>query len=101
MVRGAVACGALIALFLVAQGASASQTLGDLNVSNLELAVNDKGEALLTYERQDGSRRHVLVWGAINALAPSMEKLTCARLTNCIIPMVTERPTAMMNSSTP
>jgi hypothetical protein len=73
MVRGAVACGAVVALFLVAQGASASQTLGDLNVSNLKLAVNDKGEALLTYNRQDGSLRHVLVWGAINALAPSQD----------------------------
>ena len=73
MVRGTVACAAVIALFLVAQGASASQTLGDLNVSNLRLAVNGKGEAMLTYNRQDGGLRHVLVWGAINALAPSQD----------------------------
>jgi hypothetical protein len=71
--RAAVCAAALHAavLSLDAGGASASQTLGDLNVSNLSLAVNGKGEALLTYTRQDGRVRHVLVWGAINALAPS------------------------------
>jgi hypothetical protein len=53
--------------------ASASQTLGDLNITNLALAVNAKGEALLTYNRQNGQLRHVLVWGAINALTPSQE----------------------------
>jgi len=53
--------------------ASASQTLGDLNITNLTLAVNTKGEALLTYDRQDLEQRHVLVWGAINALPASQE----------------------------
>jgi len=33
--------------------------------------VNGKGEALLTYRRGDGSVRHVLAWGALNARAPS------------------------------
>ena len=61
------------AALLGAGRASASQTLGDLNISNLTLAVNAKGEALLTYDRQNGQHRHVLVWGAINALPPSQD----------------------------
>ena len=70
--RVVLCAGAVVAL-LGAGRASASQTLGDLNVANLTLAVNAKGEALLTYNRQNGRLRHVLVWGAINALPPSQE----------------------------
>jgi hypothetical protein len=53
--------------------AHASQPLGDLDIRNLTLAVNAKGEALLSYDRSDGRPRHVLLWGAINALPPSPE----------------------------
>ena len=35
------------------------------------LAVNAKGEALVTYTRSSGTARHVLVWGALNALSPT------------------------------
>jgi hypothetical protein len=42
----------------------------DRNASNIQLAVNRKGEALLTY-RARGRVRHVLVWGAINARHPT------------------------------
>jgi hypothetical protein len=35
------------------------------------LAVNASGVALVTYTRADGRVRHVLVWGAVNALPPS------------------------------
>src|SRR6516165_3698492 len=76
MRRGAVRWIALFAgaaALLGAARASASQTLGDLNISNLTLAVNAKGEALLPYDRQNGQHRHVLVWGAINALPPSQD----------------------------
>jgi hypothetical protein len=52
------------------QEAHASQQLGDLNVTNVSLAANAKGEALLTYTRDDGKIRHVLLWGAINARTP-------------------------------
>jgi len=52
------------------RAAQASEPLGDLNVTNLSLAVNTKGEALLTYTRESGRVRHVLVWGAINARTP-------------------------------
>ena len=34
------------------------------------LAVNAKGEAVVTYMRSGGKVRHVLAWGAINANAP-------------------------------
>jgi hypothetical protein len=61
----------LVAALVLAPVAAASQPLGDLNVSQLQLAVNANGKALLTYRREDGRVRHVLVWGAINALAPS------------------------------
>jgi hypothetical protein len=53
-----------------AQPAHASQPLGDLNVTNLRIAVNKKGEALVTYTRENGKVRHVLLWGAINARTP-------------------------------
>ena len=35
------------------------------------LAVNSKGEALVTYQRSDGKVRHLLAWGAVNANAPT------------------------------
>ena len=62
--------GAVAALVLAPQ-AAASQPLGDLNVKGLTLAVNGNGKALLRYRREDGRIRHVLVWGAVNALPPS------------------------------
>jgi hypothetical protein len=68
----------LVAALLVAtavlgtsSAASASELLQDPNVTLASLKVNRKGEALLTYRRSDGRLRHVLVWGALNARAPS------------------------------
>jgi hypothetical protein len=61
----------VVASVLGPGGARASQTLGDLDVSNVSLAVNANGEALVTYTRRDGRRRHVLAWGAVNARTPS------------------------------
>ena len=49
--------------------ASGSQTL-DRNVANVRLAVNAKGEALVTYTRPDGKVRRVLAWGGLDAVAP-------------------------------
>jgi hypothetical protein len=58
------ACGAAF----LASPAFASQ-LVDRNAAGVQLATNGKGEALLTYHK--GSLlKHVLVWGAINALPP-------------------------------
>jgi hypothetical protein len=47
-----------------------SSQLIDRNASNVKLAVNSKGEALITYST-GGKLKHVLAWGAVNALAPT------------------------------
>ena len=47
-----------------------SSQLIDRNASGVKLAVNAKGEALITYSAA-GKTKHVLAWGAINALAPT------------------------------
>ncbi|HEY2778523.1 MAG TPA: hypothetical protein VGI77_11525 [Gaiellaceae bacterium] len=56
-------------LSALASNASASQ-LVDRNASAIKLEVNSKGEALLTYKAQ-GKQKHVLAWGAVNAIAPT------------------------------
>ena len=48
--------------------ASASQLI-DRNATGLSLQLNASGEALLTY-RAAGRLRHVLAWGAVNAMPP-------------------------------
>ena len=67
IVAAAVAC-ALVALVLPVS-AAASQLI-DRDAIGLQIAVNARGEALLTYHAA-GQLKHVLVWGAINARAPS------------------------------
>ena len=52
-----------------ASNASASQ-LVDRNATAIKLEVNSKGEALLSYKSQ-GKLKHVLAWGAENAIAPT------------------------------
>jgi opacity protein-like surface antigen len=54
---------------LTASPAHASQ-LVDRDASNVKLAVNAKGEALLTYNAGE-ALKHVLAWGAVNAIAPA------------------------------
>jgi hypothetical protein len=61
----------VVAALALAPAAIASQPLGDLNVTGVKLAVNADGKALLSYRREDGRPRDVLVWGAINARTPS------------------------------
>jgi hypothetical protein len=60
-------------LGLASGSARASEPLQDSNVTLLSLKANAKGEALVTYRRSDGLVRHVLIWGALNARAPSAE----------------------------
>jgi hypothetical protein len=64
---------ATLALGAVTSPAGASEPLSDANVTLLSLKANAKGEALITYRRSDGLVRHVLVWGALNARAPSSD----------------------------
>jgi hypothetical protein len=68
---------ALLALTLViaasfASTASASQLI-DRNAQGVKLDVNTKGEALLTYTA-GGKLKHVLAWGAVNAIAPTRSR---------------------------
>ncbi len=49
--------------------ASASRLL-DRNTSQVRIAVNGNGEALVTY-RVNGELKHILAWGAVNARDPS------------------------------
>lgn len=60
-----------VAALVLVPTAAASTPLGDLAVHDLRLQVNANGKALLTYRRDDGRLRSVLVWGAINARPPS------------------------------
>jgi hypothetical protein len=59
---------AILALAL-APGASASWLI-DRNTSAIHLAVDNKGQALVSY-RAHGRAFHVLAWGAINARQPN------------------------------
>jgi hypothetical protein len=61
---------AALALLLPATG-RASAPFTDRPVSAVTLGVNAKGEALVTYTRPGGQVRHVLVWGAVDALPPT------------------------------
>jgi hypothetical protein len=71
--RRAALAGALALLALAAQPALASEPFSDTNVANATLAVDATGHALVSYTRADGRARHVLVWGAVNALPPSAD----------------------------
>ena len=53
----------------LAASANASQ-LVDRNATAIKLEVNAKGEALITYKAH-GRQKHVLAWGAENAIAPT------------------------------
>jgi hypothetical protein len=59
-------------LAALASNASASQ-LVDRNATAIKLEVNSKGEALLTYKAH-GEQKHVLAWGAVNAIAPTKSR---------------------------
>ena len=63
---------ALAGCLAVAGQAGASQVI-DLNARGVRLAVNGKGEALLTYRARRGVQ-HTLVWGAVDALHPTSGK---------------------------
>ncbi len=62
----------LVAAAAVAVPVASASQLIDRNAKNIKLLVNNKGEALLTYTK-DGKPKHVLAWGAINALPPTAD----------------------------
>ena len=63
---------ALVAI--LGAGPAAASQLIDRNATHVTLAVNRKGEALITY-RAGGVVKHVLAWGAVNALAPTQSRV--------------------------
>jgi hypothetical protein len=63
---------AALAAFLPAP-AAASEHFADHDVRRPTLKVDAKGRALVEYSTQQGRRRHVLVWGAINTNHPSSD----------------------------
>ena len=69
MVRRASLLVMVIVAAAIASNASASQLI-DRNASAIKLEVNAKGEALISYKAH-GTPRHVLAWGAENAIAPT------------------------------
>jgi hypothetical protein len=56
---------------LAAPTAHASEILADKNVRKPTLKVNARGHALVQYTRENGTRRNVLVWDAVNGVANS------------------------------
>src|SRR3954471_12878508 len=62
---------AVLAALICASPVLASEALTDTNIKNPTLAVNSKGEALITYTRSTGAVRHVLAFNAVNANPPS------------------------------
>ena len=62
----------ILAAAIVAPTASPSQLI-DRDAHGLKLEVDTKGEALLTYTA-GGKLKHVLAWGAVNAIAPTRSR---------------------------
>ncbi len=60
----------VLAVLVAAPPALASDRVG-LNASDVALAVSKDGKRAIVTYRSGGSTRHVLVWGAVNALPPS------------------------------
>jgi hypothetical protein len=54
-----------------APNALASEIVSDRNVRNPTLKVNKRGHALVQYTRENGTRRNVVIWNGINAVANS------------------------------
>ena len=61
---------AAVVVALALSGSTLASQLVDRNATGVKLEANTNGKALLVY-RAHGSARHVLVWGAVNALFPS------------------------------
>jgi hypothetical protein len=64
---------ALVTAICLPAAASASAIFGDADVTGPTLKVNAKGIALVEYKTKAGAPRHVLAWGAVNAV-PNQSK---------------------------
>ena len=72
MVKKAFLLVIVVVAAALSSNASASQLL-DRNATAIKLEVNSKGEALISYKAH-GVQRHVLAWGAENAIAPTLTR---------------------------
>jgi len=63
----------LTATALTATTAANASQLIDRNAAKPALSLNSKGEAMITYSNA-GKLKHVLAWGAVNALPPARGK---------------------------
>jgi hypothetical protein len=70
MVRTATILAVVCAAAVCASSARSAQLITNQGATQVELQVNDKGEALLSYKSK-GKLHRVLVWGALNAKQPS------------------------------
>ena len=70
LLRAGLAAAAVAGVFAAAPGVASASQLIARNTSTERLAVSAQGTALLTYHGQ-GRLQRVLVWGALNARAPS------------------------------
>jgi hypothetical protein len=61
---------ALTATSLAFTGVASAAQFIDRNATGVRIQTNARGEALFTY-RANGTSRHVLVWGAVNARVPA------------------------------
>ena len=68
--RIVLALAATVAAAVVTPAAATASQLVDRNATGVTLAVNARGEALVTY-RAGGKVKHVLAWGAVNAIPPT------------------------------
>jgi hypothetical protein len=66
----------VLAAASLAATARASQLI-DRNATGVKLEVNAKGEAMLTYT-SGGKLKHVLAWGAVNAIPPTRSRTQVA-----------------------
>jgi hypothetical protein len=67
---------AILAFLSLAPAARAAQLI-DRNASAVKLAVNDQGEALVSY-KAEGKQKRVLAWGTVNAIAPTRTRAQVA-----------------------
>jgi hypothetical protein len=65
-----VTLAAVVLLAVTLTSTAGASQLIDRNAKGVKLAVNAKGEAMLTYT-VGGKLRHVLAWGGVNAIAPT------------------------------
>jgi len=70
VVVSAVALGLAIVAGVVAAPVAGASQLIDRNAQHVTLEVDAIGEAMITYEK-GGQIKHVLAWGAVNAMPPT------------------------------